>query len=70
MLILQNPRASWRRMTATIEGVGKTCGSWMGVLGMEERREERTTAFILSVYHCRLKPKTNNDIPTSLSVSG
>ena len=28
-----------------MEGVGKTRASWMGVLGMGERREERTPAF-------------------------
>jgi len=28
-----------------MEGVGKTRASWMGVLGMRERREERTPAF-------------------------
>ena len=59
MPMLQNPRASWRRTAATMEGVVKTRSSWMGVLGMGETREERTTAFCTSVYHCRFNPRTD-----------
>ena len=65
MPMLQNPRASRWREAVTMEGVGKTRASWMGVLRMGERREERTPAFCTQfIYHCR-KSQTDSDSTTS-----
>jgi hypothetical protein len=61
-------------MAATMEGVGETCTTWMTMLGMGERREERTIVFcrlkpkpiVKAPHHCRFVAETGSDIPPSI----
>ena len=62
MPMLQNEIKSFiehfgERKAATLKGVGKTRASWMSVLEMGERREERMIAFVLRLITAGLRQK-------------